>query len=329
MKRSFFAVVCLTAVISLSVALPSGRTVVNPERDPLIYVFVPQEQLPEEFAERDTSPGAAAIAFLLREYQESLDILPPGGMWRVPQERGILAGYFLPKRGADIAGQYRFVSMVLAAGGDTILVVPASGSIVGSTTRLKQHQLPERNEPVLLDGRPEDWSGTDFARILVTAEPRRVEIAGTGREVPVIHARHWRSGGTGILRIGQVVSERRLYVSITTSEPIVRDTYYYFRLFQGDNPKKTKGDVIIPVSGSSGPVLFRGVDGSLVAVGQYALQGNFLEGEIRREYVSQFFADGRTDIESVDVAVGTGRDFDREIYTLITISFGEELPFRP
>jgi hypothetical protein len=326
MKRSICTVTFLTIIAGFVFALPPGRTMVNPEGKPLVYVFIPEKDLPEEFAERDTAPSAIETAFLLREHQEQLAVIPPGGMWRIPRERGILAGYFHSENLDDETAGYPFVSMVLSSGSSSILAVPATGAVVGSTPRLTPRQIPPLDEPILLDGLSHDWPEGESFRLPEIEEPGRAEIAGSGREVTAGHTRHFRTGGTGVLRLAQVMGRRSWYVSLTTANPIVADTYYYFRLYQGDDRETFLGDIIVPVLGSSGPVVFRDLQGSLEAVGQYATEGDFLEWAIGSEYVSEILPSGEGRFLTADLAVGTGTGPEREIYTLMTLTVGEDIP---
>lgn len=324
MKR----IVLLTALWALAFspvsALTPMRTVVNTQQVPLVYIFIPQEELPVNLANNDSPPGIDETHLLLNEHKNELEVLPPGGMWKIPDGRGLLTGFYLPTGETEVATEISYVSIVLNPGRNPVYAGPATTSVMGSGER---YQLPEYGEPVLLDGLDGDWQKLRDRSVDVllstTTRPKRVEQSLSGTLIPVELARHWQHDGTGVRRIRYIPGRQSHFLSITSTEEIARGTYYYFRLYSDRKRDAFYGSVIVPVLDGAGPILFRpsGRD-SLIPVGQYIYSGSFLEVSISGTYAEVLFPPGISESWTADFAVAAGSGADREVFTLTTLHLG-------
>lgn len=309
----FVVIVAATVCIPTMAALPPGRTMINGESAPLIYTFVATN---EQTLDRERS-----IA-LLQEHSDALQVLAPGGMWRIPRTPGVVVGYF---SGGPSAVSERIVALSIGEGIEP-LVVSVDDAISGEDGRGEAWELPTYPEPVVLDGMDDDWSSSEtLIRTGAMETPPRVEESRSGTEIAIDDAAMWRVGGTGLQTVQSVLGENGWYLAFRTSETIEDGTFYHLRIFPNRDTASPAGQVVIPIAEKSGPVVFRDPGGTVSLVGQYVRRESFVECVVARDTVDSLVPDAFERRWSIDVASSRGGGPRREHFTFGTI-FLDSIP---
>ena len=315
MKRTLIGLtILILVVVTVHSQELGGRTLVNGETAPLVFVSLRGAQA-DRIETRD-----AAIA-LLRENRRRLETVAPGGMWRVDSAAQTLVGYY--SGGAAVLG-YRLLIKEFGTGTNPVTV--DRGDLIrgtgGETVGLAPWELPERPEPVLVDGDTIEWQEIDpllqYSRYFT---PHRIEDAATGTPITEDEATMWRRSGTALRTLKSVAGARYWYVAIETTEAIADGTGYVLRVYDNRDAAGPMGEVVILIDGTSGPVILRGADGTTQLTGEYVRNERVLEVEMRRVDLESFVENVFDSEASFDVATTRRVDTRAERYSIGTVYF--------
>ena len=325
MKRFVVPVVLVVVFAGVLGALPAGRTIVNPEGAPLFYAFVRQQEASVMGGESEAFLDRDAIVAGIQDIAEELHVLPPGGMWRVPSNSGVILGYFGDGNAPEAL---QLVALEVPIGTKPVEIVPfrrTSAAASDATYRIERWEVPEFSEPIILDGMNGEWeSRQPIIRFGAMEAAVRIEDGVHGRALTQDDALYWRNNGTGIRSVKSVLTDRMLYVAIESTEAIESATFYHFRLFPDRDTASSAGQLVVPVDKRSGPVVFHAPAGNVTLVGQYVRRGAFVELSVARDAIEStmplVFAH---DDWSVDIASSHGDETTREHFTWGTIFFND------
>lgn len=323
MKRFLSGIATGCVFLAAVSALPDGRTVINAENVPVVYAFVPNEELPLIVSRGSEPPPPQSAIALLQERGDELNLLAPGGMWRIPTDPGVIVGYYT---GGASALTDRLVSIAVPTGREPVRIVPYIDPAGGSATLVETWDVPDYPEPVLLDGMNDEWSEiADVARFGSMSEPPRIEDSVRGEEIEPQAARFYRVAGTGVRRVRSVLGTRWWFVAIDAGASIESGTYYHLRVFPRRDTASSAGQVVVPIDAVSGPVVFRDPTGRVSLVGQYVRRRSFVEFSIARGTIESMMPQAFDREWSIDIAASRGDDSVREHYTYGTV-FLNEIP---
>jgi len=302
MNRFYLTILAGLTIISAVAAAPVERTIINGEDVPLRFVFVPRSDLPLIGGGHDESPDRSDAIALLSDHATDLHPIAPGGMWRIAVDPGVVVGVFGGGGGASSL-RNRLVYLNVESGVDPVTVTIEDAPFSATDGTAEAWEIPGNPEPVTLDGLDEEWRALEpIYRHGAMEPPIRIEHAGRGVEMPVEEAVTWRVGGTGVHRITALLGERWWYLSIVATDPVAAGTFYHARLFPDRSVPSSAGQVVIPVEGRSGPVVFYDPAGRVTLVGQYVRRGDFLEAAIDRDTFEEMMPSAFDGDWSVDIA---------------------------
>ncbi|MCG8477834.1 MAG: hypothetical protein MI724_01975, partial [Spirochaetales bacterium] len=149
--RCIPAIVVALLAVDVTAQANEGRTLVNGEGSPFVYLFLSRSE-----AQTEPIADSQALVELLRRRSRHLNELAPRGMWRIPQSSGVVVGYFA---GGPSAVSFHLVRMSVDSGRNPILVHrDAVVSEDGAPVAIAPWDLPATLEPVALDGMGSDWA---------------------------------------------------------------------------------------------------------------------------------------------------------------------------
>jgi hypothetical protein len=272
-KELYRALVVIIVLVTPSVmGNEATRTVRNGEMVPFFFAITP--------AGHGVVPQSEnSVTETLHAMRNQIRVVAPGGMVPVSTTAGVLVGYYAD--GAS-ALAYRAVALPLPEGTrpvdiDRTRVV----RVGGSTLRLSPWRLPAYPEPIVTDGRDNDWSDEE-PQVLFDPHsvPIRIEDATAGRLLVPEDARFWRTGGTAVNRLYGVPGTRSFHLALDTSGVILDNTGFHFHLMTDDSEVEEYAEFAVLVDGPSGPVVYRSGDRSYRWAGQYAVRSDFIEIDI-------------------------------------------------
>lgn len=315
MKRILIGLIAIPILVGAAWTQDLGpRTLINGENAPLVYLALDGSQ-----SDRISSREAAIE--LLRTNRRRLETVAPGGMWRIEDGPRTLVGYY--SGGSSVVG-YRLLIKETGTGSNPITVNREDiiRSTTGESVGLAPWELPERPEPVLVDGDPIEWQGIDpilqFSRYFT---PSRIEDAATGDLLEEENAVLWRRAGTGIRTVKSVAGARYWYVAIETANAIGDGTGYVLRVFGDRENAAPLGELVILVDGASGPVVFRAGDGTVDLIGEYVRNDRIIEAGVRRIELESLVENLFDSPASFDVATTRRVDTRMERFSIGTAYF--------
>lgn len=292
------------------------RTLVNEENAPFVYLVLAGARA----GEIETREAALE---LLRTNRRRLETVAPTGMWRIGSGVQTLVGYYA---GGETTLGYRLMIKETSRGESPVYVsrVDLIHSTGGETVGIAPWELPERGEPVLLDGDAIEWREVDpllqFSRYF---EPLRVEDGSTGSEVDIDDSLLWRRGGTMVRSVRSVVGARYWYLELETETAIANGTGYLFRVFSSRDEAAPSAEVVALIDGTSGPVVVRNGDGSITLAGEYTQNDRTIEIAVLRTVLESVAENLFASDASFDVATTRRMETRSERFTLGTVYFRE------
>ena len=276
----------LVALLAAEVAAQTngGRTLVNGEGSPFVYLF-----LPESEAHMEMTADSEALVELLRRRSRHLSELAPRGMWRIPQSSGVVIGYFA---GGPSAVSFHLVRMAVGPGRNPILIHrDAVFTEGGSPAAIAPWDLPATLEPVALDGMDSDWEPVAPAvRYPAFFIPPRIENAADGSVMEVGDTVFWQRGGTSIRTMRSTVGAQWWFTAIEAGGSIEDGTAYHLRAHPDRGGEVPHGEFSVVIAGESGPVVYRAEGGTVELAGQYVRRNRFVEFSIARDYLERLNA---------------------------------------
>lgn len=321
MKRFILFVFLISVSVLAVVAIPHGRTIVNRQSVPFVFSFVAMDELPLIGRQQDSAPNREDAVSILNARADALEVIAPGGMWRIPNEAGVIIGFFT---GGPSAVSQRLVSRIVPQGTDVVSVaagdITAGGTNSDGERRIETWELPDYGEPILIDGMEEDWTGSEILmRTGAMESPPRVENSRNGTELSIDDSRMWQVGGTSIQTVRSVLGPNGWYVALSTLQPISEGTFYHLRVFPDRDTASSAGQIVVPIKEKSGPIVYRDPPGRVTLVGQYVRRDTFVECVIARDTVESLVPDAFERNWSVDIASSRGDAEQREHFTFGTI----------
>lgn len=315
MKRTLIGSVVLMVCIGTVTSQDLGsRTLINGENAPLVYLSLTGTQA-------DLIASRESAIELLRTNRRRLETVAPGGMWRIGDGPQTILGYY--SGGASVLG---YQLLIRAIGGGTNPVTVNRQDLIrgaaGETVGLAPWELPDRSEPVLVDGDPVEWQEIEpllqFSRFFT---PSRIEDAAAGTEITMDDASLWRRSGTAIRTVKSIAGARSWYLAIEASEEIGDGTAYLFRIYGDRDDPAPLGELVVLIDGGSGPVVLRDVAGATRLVGEYARTDRTLEVEVRRPDIELTIENVFDSSASFDVATTRRVDTRAERFSIGTAYF--------
>ncbi len=293
------------------------RTIVNEEQSPIVYIQLAGARAAE------IGTRTAAIQ-LLGSGRHRLETVAPNGMWRVGTDPTTLVGYFV---GGQAAVGYRLFVVELGRGDRPITISRRNllATTTGETVGLAPWELPERAEPVLVDGNAIEWQDVDpLLRLAYFATPKRIEDGTNGSELRASQAQLWNRGGTAVITMSSAAGAQAWYVAIRTRNDISDGTAYHLRVYE----RRSESSVPIAefsalVDAESGPVVLSRADGSVSLAGEYALSQDFIEIEIDRRVLEGLVDNVFRSNASFDIASSRRMESRSERFSHGTVLFSD------
>ncbi len=309
----------LVALLAVDVTAQTneGRTLVNGEGSPFVYLFLSRSEVQGE-----TTADSQSLVELLRRRSRHLNELAPHGMWRIPQSSGLVVGYFA---GGPSAVSFHLVRMSVGPGRNPILVhrdaVITEG---GSPVAIAPWDLPATLEPVALDGMDSDWETIAPAvRYAAFFVPPRIENAIDGSTIEVGDTVFWQRGGTAVRTVRSTVGNEWWFTAIEAGGSIADGTAYHLRAFPDRDDGASRGEFSVVIAGESGPVVYRSEGGTVELAGQYVRRNRFVEFSIARDFLDRLAAED-ADL-SFDIASSRRGPRGTERFTFGTVDAPEVL----
>ncbi|SIQ01717.1 hypothetical protein SAMN05920897_102225 [Alkalispirochaeta americana] len=294
---TFLMLFTLSAFSSGAAEISGGRTLVNGER--LLFGFI---LLPHQAVEGRDLSLEEDILILLRDHRNSLRMVAPEGMVPIPDQKGVLLGYFA---GDSSAVSFRVARIDLEEGTlpvrvDRSQLVETEG---GRRLHLSPWDIPAWPEAIFPDGLDDDWEeiapirsfsaialpehleirsdlvGLDPGSFSAPPEGKLLGVAGDD----IASARFWRLGGTMIRHLYSYEGRDSWFLALRTEERVLDNTGYHFQI-------SPNAELVVLVDGRSGPVVYRRQGEHPQWAGQYTLNNRFVEIQLDRRLFSQALA---------------------------------------
>jgi hypothetical protein len=216
----------------------------------------------------------------------------------------------------------------IAAGASPVTVTVAdlirdSG---GRTVGIAPWDIPQRGEPVLLDGDLIEWQGIEpLLHRAGGGQPRRIEDAANGVEISFDEARLWTRGGTGVRTVRSIAGSRGWYLALETDTRIAGGTAYHLSIYETRLDTEPVGVFTALIDGPSGPVALSLRDRSVALAGQYTYDESALEIEIERSALESILEEPFSSEASFDLASARRIDARMERFTIGSVALREIL----